>query len=159
MKKLLLGLVLLGSATSYAANSNDLNGKYRLVSASSEYAQNFKCSEEVEVTVNEEMIRLSGITNRQAYASFLTENEGCETVYSDENAGPERTVCTEITNSSAKNIDTYPLTAAGYVKETEKLELDKSGRKLIHSNTLINIPFGFLVPDDNTDFECIYEKL
>lgn len=159
MKKLLVGITLLASTSSFANASSALTGTYKLVSASSDYAQDFKCSDEVEVIATGDMIKLEGITNRQAHASFFIEDEGCDTIYSDENAGPVREVCTEFTKSSAKNTDTYPLTAAGYIKETEKLELDKSGSKLIHSNSLVNIPFGFLIPDDNNDFECEYERL
>ena len=161
MKNLLLSLTLLTSIQSVAGsslNSTALNGKYELIKASSEYAQTYHCSQEIEVIVSEDLVDLDGVSDNRSHASFLANNEGCEN--SEGDIGPLRRKCTTFNKKSVSYSDTSFLTIAGYVREVKKLRLKgKNSNKLIYSNNITQVPFGIFMIWDDDEFKCEYKRL
>lgn len=161
MKKLLIGSVCLMSLHSFAGTSLDsiaLEGNYTLEKASSEYAERYHCSQEIEILVDERGVKLSGTSDYNSHASFWTHNEGCDNSKGD--IGPLRRRCTRFNKNSAFSSDTSYLTIVGFKREVEKIKLaGKEKNKLIYSNNMTQVPFGILGIWDDDTFKCEYKRL
>lgn len=161
MKFLLLSLAIFSSTSLFAKGpmySEALSGNYKLQKASSEYARQYDCPEEIQITINDKAVILERIKGIYAYQAFWAENEGCTNKEGD--IGPLRTSCTRFNSKSVSFSLTEPLTIVGYVREFRNVELHgKDDKKLIYSKNVTEIPFGILGIWNKDEFKCHYEKL
>lgn len=161
MKKVLTVFIFSISLLSFADGPKDskaLEGQYELIEASSEYAKSYHCSKEIEVSVSEDAVVLTGVSDNNSYASFWAENEGCNNTEGD--IGPLRTKCTRFNKKSVSYSDTSYLTIVGFVREFERIDLKgKNDNKLIYSNNVTQVPFGILGIWNDDEFKCEYKRL
>jgi hypothetical protein len=161
MKFCLLGLTLFFSLSSYAKgpiNSQALSGEYRLTKASSEFAEQYHCPEEIQISVDSNSVILESLRGIYAHDSFWAKDEGCENRAGD--IGPLRTSCTRFNKKSVSDSVTEPLTIVGYIREFKRIKLlgnDQS--RLKYSNNVTQIPFGILGIGNDDEFSCEYKRL
>lgn len=159
MKKFMFGMVTLVSMTALANSPLDsmaLKGKYQLVKASSEHAEAYHCSKEIEVMVNEEGVFLRGTSDNISHASFSSSNAGCDSNSGD--IGPLRVTCTNFNRKSVSDSLTEPVTIVGYVRENKKISLNRKDR-LVFSNNVTQIPFGITGLWNDDEFKCEYKRV
>ncbi len=159
MKASILLITLLLASASFADSSLKslkLNGEYRLLKASSEYAETYHCSEEILVKVNESLVVLDGLSDNKSYSAFYADEEGCEKSQGD--IGPLRKRCTRFNKNSVSYSDTSYLTIVGFIREVTKLKLNRKG-KLIFSKNITQVPLGILGVNKDKEFSCEYERI
>lgn len=156
MKKIFVFILTSASAMAYAGSPTDsaaLAGRYNLTKASSEYAAQFHCSGEIEVTVTEKAVTLNGT---RSYTSFRAQDTSCQHQSGD--IGPLRTTCTTFSQNSVSESLTEPVTIVGYIRETETIHL-LGENILIHRNNVTQIPFGIFGAWDDDEFKCEYRRV
>lgn len=137
--------------------SQNLAGKYELIEASTDYARQYHCAEQIQITVTSERVVLHGIESG-VYAGFWSKNEGC--TYKEGDIGPIQTRCTTFTESSVSSSDSQPISMIGFVRESEEINLSFwNSDILFYSKNITQVPFGILGIWDKDEFKCKYRRL
>lgn len=126
-----------------------------MIEANGKYALTDDCSKVVKVSVQENGVFLSGITNPMAHDSFWANQKGCD--YGLGDMSLLRARCTSFSKDYIYSSSTEPISLVGFVREINELELKDNNDILIHSFNSTAIPVGIILPDE--DYECIYKRI
>lgn len=160
MKTLLLGLTLFAIPHVYATEVE--TQKYKLIKyEASERNYTHKCSNEIEVQMNNEGVFVNSMNDSKTSFNFYADTAGCEDEFVDFDGlikGTQES-CVEFTTSGVSETKSFWSLSAGYFgQETSIKKSKKDSDILIIDYSTTTVPLGLFLAEV-PDYKCTYTKL